>query len=94
MERKVEYRAYSFNAGKQPHLNGKDFFITAKNGEFVITRGRPKRETQEPEKAAPEETTITISEDLHKTLSLVADTMDISVEELCVKILEKWAKNK
>lgn len=95
MERKVEYRAFSFNAGQQPKLTGKDYFISAHDGEFVITRGRPERKSQEPkEKAAPEETTVTISEELYKNLSLIADTIEIPVEELCVKILEKWATKK
>ena len=95
MERKVEIRAYTFSTRQQPKLNGKDYFITAQNGEFVITKGRPVREIQEPkEKAAPEETTVTISEELYKTMSLVAETIDISVEELCLKILDKWANRK
>ena len=95
MERKVEIRSYSFSTRQQPKLNGKDYFITAKNGGFVITKGRPVREIQEPkEKEAPEETTVTISEDLYKTMRLVAETIDISVEELCLKILDKWAREK
>ena len=94
MERKVEYRAYSFSTRQQPKLRGKDYFITAQNGEFVITKGRQERESQEPAKAAPEETTVTISEELYKTLSLVAETTDITVEELCLKILDKWANKK
>ena len=94
MKPKIEVRSYSFSTRQQPKLTGKDYFITAQNGEFVITRGKPKRENQAPEKGAAEETTVTISEDLYKTLSLVADTTDISVEELCLKILDKWASKK
>ena len=95
MQPKIEIRAYSFSTRQQPKLNGNDYFITAQNGEFVITKGRPVREIQEPkEKAAPGETTVTISEDLYKTLSLVAETTDITLEELCLKILDKWASKK
>ena len=95
MEKKVEIRAYSFSTKQQPKLNGNDYFITAQNGEFVITKGRPVREIQDlKENAAQEETTVTISEDLHKTLCLVADTTDMTIEELCLKILDKWASKK
>ena len=94
MKPKIEIRAYSFSTRQQLKLNGNDYFITAQNGEFVITKGRYQRESQEPTKAAPEETTVTISEDLYKTLNLVAETADITVEDLCLKILDKWASKK
>ena len=77
--------------GRPKATNGADTKPTVKGGNPGYP---PQTEGEEEAEIAPEETTVTISEDLYKTLNLVAETTDISVEELCLKILDKWASKK